>query len=70
MKPEAESYLLSLYVNAGFYKVIRIQDHLQYICNTYNVVDKQIYASLEKFNKKGILNYGTSINYCWLEKLP
>jgi hypothetical protein len=70
MNPDAEHYLLSLYINAGYYNPVQIIHHLDYICKTYNVVDKQIYASLEKFNKKGILNYGTSINCCWLEKLP
>jgi len=70
MNPDAEQYLLSLYIDAGLYNVVWIPSHLEYICKTYNVVDKQIYASLFKFNRKGILNYGTSINGCWLEKVP
>lgn len=67
MHYEAELYLLNLFINETPYNPLNIINILPIMKEKFDVSDKQVYATLSKWSRKGIINYGVSINVPWLE---
>lgn len=67
MHYDAEKYLLDLFIKTGIFKPLHIPDILPMMREKFNVSDKQVYATLFKWDLKRIINYGVSINFPWLE---
>lgn len=67
MHYDAEKYLLDLFINESAHHPLNIADILPTMRSMFGVSDKQVYATLFKWSRKGIINYGVSINVPWLE---
>lgn len=64
MNAVAELHLLLYYLSRNHFHFTEVFNEFREL---YDVSDKQIYATLFKWNYKfHILEYGTSINCCWL----